>query len=104
MSCICSTTLADRAGEPGAFAAIGADPALDAHRGSGRLAAARSATAAIAATRTMASVMFGVIKFFIMHFLSHALRSPQSCLAVWTSLPGTYGAMDSDGGRRPPGR
>jgi hypothetical protein len=52
----------------------------------------------------MASVMFGVIKFFIMHFLSHGLRSPQSCLAVWTGLPGTYGAMDSDGGRRPPGR
>jgi hypothetical protein len=48
--------------------------------------------------------MFGVIKVFIEHFLSHGLRSPQSGLAVWTGLPGTYGAMDSDGGRRPPGR
>jgi hypothetical protein len=52
----------------------------------------------------MDSVMFGVIKFFITHFLSHGLRSPQSCLAAWTGLPGTYGAMDSDGGRRLPGR
>jgi hypothetical protein len=104
MSCICSATLADRPGEPGICTAADADLAPDAHRGSGRLAAARSATAAIAAARTMASVMFGVIKFFIMHFLSHGLRSPQSCLVVWTGLPGTYGAMDSDGGRRPPGK
>ena len=104
MSCTCSAALAGRPGEPGVLTATGADPAPDAHRGSGRLAAARSATAAIAATSTMASVMFGVIKFFMMHFLSHGLRSPQSCLAVWTGLPGTYGAMDSDGGRRPPGR
>jgi hypothetical protein len=52
----------------------------------------------------MASVMFGVIKFFITRFLSHGLRSPQSCLVVWTGLPGTYGAMDSHGGQRPPGR
>jgi hypothetical protein len=52
----------------------------------------------------MASVIFGIITFFITHFLSHGLRSPQSCLAVWTGLPGTYGAMDSDGGRRPPDR
>src|SRR6185312_14068704 len=103
MSCICSTTPAGRPGEPGVLTAAGADPP-DAHRGSGRLAAARSATAAIAATRTRASVMFGVITFFIPHFLSHGLRSPQSGLAVWTGLPGTYGAMDSDGGRRPPGR
>ena len=104
MSCICSTALAGRPGELGVVTAAGADPAPDAHRGSGRLAAARSATAAIAATRTMASVVFGVIKFFITHFLSHGLRSPQSCLAVWTGLPGTYDAMDSDGGRRPPDR
>ena len=75
------------AGELGVLSAIGADPAPDAHRGSSRLAAARSATAAIAATRTMASVIFGVITFFITHFLSYGLRSPQSCLAVWTGLP-----------------
>jgi len=70
MSCICSTALAERPGEPGVLAVIGADPASGAHRGSGRLAAARSATAAMAAIRTIASVMFGVIKFFITHFLS----------------------------------
>ena len=93
-----------RPGEPGIFTAIGADPAPDAHRGSGRLAVARSATAAIAAARTMTSVIFGVITFFITHFLSYGLRSPQSCLAVWTGLPGTYGAMDSDSGRHPPDR
>ena len=93
-----------RPGELGVLTAIGADPAPDAHRGPGRLAAARSATAAIAATRTMASVIFGIITFFITHFLSHGLRSPQSCLAVWTGLPGAYGATGSEGGRRPPGR
>ena len=93
-----------RPGELGVLTAIGAAPAPDAHRGSGRLAVARSATAAIAATRTMASVIFGVITFFITHFLSYGLRSPQSCLAVWTALPGTYGATGSEGGRRPPGR
>src|SRR5580693_6991682 len=100
MSCICSTALADRPGEPGVLTAIGADSAPGAHRGSGRLAAARSATAAIAAKRTMASVVFGVIKFFITHFLNYGLRSPQSCLVVWTGPPGTYDALDSDGGRR----
>ena len=93
MSCICSTALAGAPGEPGVLTATGADSAPGAHRGPGRLAAARSATAAIAVKRTMASVMFGVIKFFITHFLSYGLRSPQSCLAVWTGLPGTYGAM-----------
>jgi hypothetical protein len=102
MSCICSTTLAGRLGERGVLSAIGADSAPDAHRGSGRLAVARSATAAIAATRTMASVIFGVIKSLITHFLSFGLRSRRSCLAVWTGRPGTYGAMDCDGGRRPP--
>jgi len=104
MSCICSAALAGRPGELGVLSAIGADSATDAHRGSGRLAVARSATAAIAATRTMASVMFGVITFFITHFLSFGLRTPQSCLVVWTGVRGTFGAMDSDGGRRPPGR
>ena len=93
-----------RPGELDVLSATGADPAPDAHRGSGRLTAARSATAAIAATRTMVSVLFGVITFFITHFLSFGLRSPQSCLAVWTGLPGAYGAIDSGGGRRPPGR
>ena len=93
-----------RPGELGVLSATGADSAPDAHRGPGRLAVARSATAAIAAAKTMASVMFGVITFFITHFLSIGLRSPQSCLAVWTGLRGAYGAMDSDGGRRPPGR
>jgi hypothetical protein len=53
---------------------IGVDSAPDAHRGSSRLAAARSATAAIAARRTWGSVMFGVIKFFITHFLSYGQR------------------------------
>ena len=104
MSCICSAALAGRPGELGVLSAIGADSAPDAHRGSDRLAVARSATAAIAATRTMTSVIFGVITFFITHFLNFGLRSPQSCLAVWTGLRGTFGAMDSDGGRRPPGR
>src|ERR1700747_1254155 len=98
MSCICSTALAGRPGEPGVLTAIGADSPPGAHRGPGRLAAARSATAAIAATRTMASVMFGVITFFITHFLNFGLRSSQSCLAVWTGLRGTFGAMDSDAG------
>ena len=60
-----------RPGGPGALTVNGADPAPDARRGSGRLTAARSATAAIAATRTRASVMFGVIKFFMTHFLSY---------------------------------
>jgi hypothetical protein len=101
MSRICSTALAGAPGEPDVLTAIGADPAPGAHRGCGRLAAARSATAAIAARSTMASVMFGVIKFFITHFLSYGLRSPQSCLVAGTGLPGTYDAMDSDGGRRP---
>ena len=101
MSCICSTALAGRPGELGVLTAIGADSAPGAHRGSGRPATARSPTAAIAAKRTMASVMFGVIKFFITHFLSYGLRSPQSCLVVVIahSLPGTYDAMDSEGGR-----
>src|SRR5258708_27293626 len=102
MSCICSTALAGRPGEPGVLTAVGADSAPGAHRGSGRLAAARSATAAIAAKRIMASVVFGVIKFFITHFLNCGLRSPQTCLVVWTGLPGTYDAVDSDGGGRPP--
>ena len=87
MSCICSTALAERPGEPGVLAVIGADPASGAHRGSGRLAAARSAAAAIAAKRTMVSVMFGVIKFFITRFLNHRLRSPQARLVVWTGRP-----------------
>jgi hypothetical protein len=52
----------------------------------------------------MARVLSGVIQFFITHFLSYGLRSPQSCLAVWTGVPGTYDAGDSDGGRRPSGR
>ena len=69
MSCICSAALAGRPGELGVLSATGADPAPDA-RGSGRLAAARSATAAIAATKAMASVMSGVITYFITHFLS----------------------------------
>jgi hypothetical protein len=104
MSCICSTALAGRPGEPGVLTAISADPVPGAHRGAGRLAAARNATAAIAAIRAMASVMFRVIKFFITHFLNYGLRSPQSCLVIWTGLPGTYDAMDSDGGQRPPDR
>jgi hypothetical protein len=98
MSCMCSTALAGRPGEPGVRTAIGADPAPGAHRGSGRLAAARSATAAIAATRTTASVMFGVIKFFTAHFLESGLRSPQSCLAVWTGLPGRLRARTATAG------
>jgi hypothetical protein len=52
----------------------------------------------------MASVMFGVITFFITRFLKYGLRSPRSCLVVWAALPGTCDAMDGDGGRRPPGR
>ena len=76
MSCICSAALARAPGEPGVLTAIGADSAPGARRGAGRLAAARSATAAIAAKRTMASVMVGVIEFFITRFLCHGLRSP----------------------------
>src|SRR5215470_14836168 len=104
MSCICSAALAGRPGEPGVRTAIGADSAPGVHRGSGRLAAARSATAAIAATRTTATVMFGGIKFFITHVLSFGLRLPQSCLVSWTGMPGTYDVMDSDSARRPPDR
>ena len=88
MSRICSAALAGRPGGPGALTAIGADLLPGARHGSGRLAAARSATAAIAAKRTMASVMFGVIKFFITHFLKYGLRSPQSYLVVGTGRPG----------------
>jgi hypothetical protein len=40
----------------------------------------------------MASVTFGVTKFFITHFLRYGLRSPQSYLVVWTGLPGVYDA------------
>ena len=79
MSCTCSAALAGRPGELGVLSAIGADSAPDAHRGSGRLAAARSATAAIAATRTMASVIFGVITFFITH---------PAHTALWTATAG----------------
>src|SRR5580693_7348382 len=104
MSCICSATLAGRPGGLGVLTTIGADLAPGAHRGAGRLTAARSATAAIAANRTTASVTFGVTKFFTTHFLRYGLRSPQSCLVVWTGLPGVHDAMDSDGGRRPPSR
>jgi hypothetical protein len=100
MSCICAATLAGRTGRLGVLTAIGADSAPGVHRGAGRLTAARSATAAIAANRTMASVTFGVTKFFITYFLRYGLRSPQSCLVVWTGLPGVYHAMDSGGGRR----
>ena len=75
MSCICSAALARAPGAPGVLTAIGADSAPGAHRGSGRLAAARNATPAIAAKRTMASVMVGVIEFFITRFLSYGLRS-----------------------------
>ena len=60
MSCICSTALAERPGEPGVLAVIGADPASGAHRGSGRLAAARSAIVATAAERTTASEMVAI--------------------------------------------
>jgi len=102
MSCICAATLAGRRGGLGVLAAIGADSAPGAHRGAGRLTASRSATAAIAANRTMASVTFGVTTFFVTHLLRYGLRSPQSCLVVWTGLPGFYDAMDSDGGRRTP--
>jgi hypothetical protein len=87
MSCICSEALVRRPEEPGVLTATGADSAPDARRGSGRLAAARSATAAIAAKRTMASVTSGVIKFFITHFLKFGLRSPQSCLVIQTGRP-----------------
>lgn len=104
MSCICAATLAGRPGRLGVLTAIGADSAPGAHRGAGRLTAARSATAAIAANRTMASVTLGVTTFFITHFLRYGLRSPQSCLVVWTALAGVYDAMDSDGGQRPPSR
>jgi hypothetical protein len=107
MSCICSATLAGRPGGLGVLTALGADSVPGAHRGAGRLTAARSATAAIAAiaaNRTIASVTFGVTKFFITYFLRYGLRSPQSYLVVWTGLPGVYDATDSDGGRRPPNR
>src|SRR5215475_6388052 len=103
MSCICSVALAGGPRKPGVLTATDADPAPGAHRGSGCLAAARSATAAIAATRTMASVVCGVM-FFIMHFLSYGLRSPQSRLVVWTGPPGTYDAIDSNDRRRRPDR
>jgi hypothetical protein len=49
----------------------------------------------------MTSVMFGVITVFITHLLSDGLRSRQSCMVVWAALPGNYGAVDRDGGRRP---
>jgi hypothetical protein len=52
----------------------------------------------------MASVMFGVITFFITRFLKYGLRPPRSCLVAWAALPGTCDAMDGGGGRRPPGR
>src|SRR5579862_4957955 len=100
MSCICAAALAGRHG--GWVSSPRSAPG--AHRGAGRLTAARSATAAIAANRTMASVTFGVTTFFITHLLRYGLRSPQSCLVIWTGLPGVYGAMDSDGVRRPPNR
>src|SRR6201985_1925366 len=100
MSCICSAVLAGWRGEPDILTAMGADSVAGTHRGSGRLAAARSAIAAIAASRTMASVMFGVITFFITHFLSTGLRSPQSCLVAGPVRPACTDAMNSDGGVR----
>jgi hypothetical protein len=47
----------------------------------------------------MAGAMFGVIRFFITHFLKFGLRSPQSCLVARTGRPGDDDAMDSDGVR-----
>ena len=103
MSCICSAALARAPGEPGVLTAIGADSAPGAHRGSGRLAVARSATAAIVAKMTMASVMVGLIEFFISASSVMDCGRPQTCL-VWTGPSGTYGAVDSDGVRLPPDR
>jgi len=60
--------------------------------------------AAIAAKRTMASVMFGVIKFFITHFLVMGCGRRRLALSSGPVCPGTYDAMDSDSGRRPPNR
>jgi hypothetical protein len=73
-------------------------------RGSGRLVAARSKTAATAAKTTMASGMFGAVRFFMARLLSYELRSLQSCLACWAGLPGTYDVMNSGCRRRPGGR
>jgi hypothetical protein len=70
-------------------------------RGSGHLAAARSKTAATAAKTTLASGMFGAIRFFMAHLLRYELRSLQSCLACWAGLPGTYDVMNSGCRRRP---
>src|SRR5580700_7311344 len=104
MSCICSATLAGRPGGLGVLTTIGADSAPGAHRGAGRLTAARSATAAIAANSTTASVTFGVTKFFITHYLRYGLRSRSLALSSGPVCPGVYDAMDSDGGRRPHNR
>jgi len=54
--------------------------------GSGRLAAARRATAPTA-KRTTASKMFGVIWFFMARLLSYQPRSPQRCLASCPIAP-----------------
>jgi hypothetical protein len=71
-----------------------------AHRGSGRLAAARSRTATIAPKRTMASVICGVIELFITHFLVMdcgrrrlALPSRPVCPALTTLWTATAGGV-----------
>ena len=56
------------------------------------------------AKTTMASGMFGAIRFFMARLLSYELRSLQSCLACWAGLPGTYDVMNSGCRRRPGGR
>src|SRR5215468_2551231 len=68
---------------------------------SGRLAAARSATAATA-SKTRASGTFGASRFFMALLLGYRRRLPQSCLGSWAGVPGTYGAVTSGGGRAAP--
>ena len=63
--------------------------------------AAQSKTAATAAKTTLASGMFGAIRFLMAHLLRYELRSLQSCLACWAGLPGTYDVVNSGCRRRP---
>jgi hypothetical protein len=49
----------------------------------------------------MASVIFGVIKFFITHFLVMGCGRRRLALSPGPVCRGTYAAIDSDGGRGP---
>src|SRR5215472_14458644 len=82
-----------------AITVTGAAPVPGVSGGPGRLAAARSATAATA-SKTRASGTFGAIRFFMALLLGYRRRWPQSCFGFWAGVPGTDGAGPAAAGGR----